>query len=332
MLLDESALPHDLLVDSVLSYLDLYSLIKFSGTSKTCQKIIYNDIPKKRWAKINFNGNQNITDDQLHAFLDNINANQNTKVLSLVGCTKITGSGLVPLSGSSVLEDIDLRVLGSLPLQGDSACLLGSTGLDEECVGAILNSMLPNKGWWNDGDLEQCSSVAVREPCGCDTPVKQPQRRIALRRVSIRPCAITLGAAVPIGRGTYAPNLQQFFRHHKFLTDREPWAQNPNSCYVCFVHACDENESISCEQCNRHFCNACAMPPSCSECTKLRCQWCTNVVSCGRCNKQSCASHGYESCGGCDKVYCVDCHDELENCLVCNEYYCSEACHQGAHH
>ena len=120
-------------------------------------------------------------------------------------------------------------------------------------------------------------------------------------------------------------------RHHKFLTDREPWTMNPNSCYVCFVHACDENESISCEQCNRHFCNACAMPPSCSECTKVRCQWCTNVVSCGRCNKQSCASHGYESCGGCDKVYCVDCHDELENCLVCNEYYCSEACHQRVH-
>jgi hypothetical protein len=196
MLLDESSLPHDILIDSVLSYLDLYSLIKFSGTSKSCRKIVYNDIPKDRFAKINLNGNQNITDDQLHAFLDNINANQNTRVLSLVGCTKITGTGLVPLSGSSVLEDIDLRVL-ALPLQGDSACLLGSTGLDEECVGDILNSMLPNKGWWNDGDSELCSSVA-REPCGCNTPVKQPVRRIALRRVSIRPCAITLGAAVPV--------------------------------------------------------------------------------------------------------------------------------------
>ena len=74
MLLDESALPHDLLVDSVLSYLDLYSLIKFSGTSKSCQKIVYNDIPKERFATISLSSNQNITDDQLHAFLDNINA------------------------------------------------------------------------------------------------------------------------------------------------------------------------------------------------------------------------------------------------------------------
>jgi len=198
MLLDESSLPHDILVDSVLSYLDLYSLIKFSGTSKTCQKIVYNDIPKNRFATINLSGNQNITDDQLHAFLDNINANQNTRVLSLVGCTKITGTGLVPLSGSSVLEDIDLRVLGSLPLQGDSACLLGSTGLDEECVGDILNSMLPNKGWWNDGDLEQCSSVAVREPCGCETPVKQPSKGLHYDEYQLDHVQLLLGQRYPL--------------------------------------------------------------------------------------------------------------------------------------
>ena len=38
----------------------------------------------------------------------------------------------------------------------------------------------------------------------------------------------------------------------------------------------------------------------------------------------SCASHGYEGCGGCGAVYCRDCHvNRLDFLIVRNEYYCS---------
>jgi hypothetical protein len=116
MLTDESSLPRHVLVDTVLAYLDTYALIRFSCTSRACWDVVHRDVSKSRWREVDLSGNRRINDEQLRAFLTNIDARTNTKVLSIVGCMNVNGTGLESLRGSTIMEDIDLRVMGSLPL------------------------------------------------------------------------------------------------------------------------------------------------------------------------------------------------------------------------
>ena len=53
-----------------------------------------------------------LTDDDISAVLTCINAHDVLKRLKLCGCTNITGIGLHPLQGSTVLEQIDLSLVG----------------------------------------------------------------------------------------------------------------------------------------------------------------------------------------------------------------------------
>ena len=49
-----------------------------------------------------------LTDDDIASILVSIDAKNTLKVLKLIGCDNISGAGLEPLRGSSVLEQIDL--------------------------------------------------------------------------------------------------------------------------------------------------------------------------------------------------------------------------------
>ena len=304
MLTDESSLPRHVLVNSVLAHLDLYSLIKFTCTSKACMDVVYRDVPKSRWRMVDLSGNRRITDEQLRTFLMNIDARDNTRVLSLAGCASVNGTGLDPLRGSTVMEDIDLRVLGTLPHSGESGKMCGPSGLSENCVAGILDSMLPPHSGMH----------------------------FALRRVAIRPRS--MGPTLPrIPRyHNYGPATSNFLRQHDSLQRSLPPPPDPRnrpddvpsgpSCSLCGVSGA---VFVCCgSSCGESFCDACAMPRDCHECDKRKCQWCSTLVDCGSCGRRSCASHGYEGCGGCGAVYCRDCHvDRLDFSIVRNEYYCS---------
>eukprot|EP00984_Skeletonema_dohrnii_P039080 scaffold43055_cov178-Skeletonema_dohrnii-CCMP3373.AAC.3 len=143
-LLTEAFIPRDIFVDSILAYLDLHSLVVFSGCSRICRDVVFKQAPKDRWETIYLCGGKpcSINDDQLSAFLRNINAVENTRVLSLVGCPSLTGRGIEPLTGSTVLEDIDLRVRGTLPLKGEFGKRVGASSLDGLYVTRVLRTML----------------------------------------------------------------------------------------------------------------------------------------------------------------------------------------------
>ena len=266
------------------------------------------------WEKIDLSG-KTIDDFQLQAFLSHINAKNKTKWLSLAGCLNVDGRGLAPLRGSTVLENIDLRVRGSLPLsKGTLGFRFGESGLREDYVANILFSMLPEEqdlgAWLSEG------------------------KQMQLRRVAIRPMQFEEYNPA-LNRERYNPALRCFFQYHdtsrRFLPPLDPRNCTNNFCDLCFVQTC-KSEEISCPKCNKHYCFECAMPPMCMECPRVLCQWCSNVVECAGCKKKSCAMHGYECCGGCDKVFCQECDESnLEHCMVCNEFYCTTECHRGVH-
>jgi hypothetical protein len=294
MLMDESSLPRHVLVNSVLAYLDLYSLIKFSCASRACRDVVFLDVPKSRWREIDVSGNLRITDEQLRVFLENIDPRGNTRVLSLAGCVNVKGMGLDPLRGSTVMEDIDLHVLGSLPLLGESGKLFGPSGLSEDCVAGILQSMLP--------------------------PLFSG-RHFPLRRVAIQPRSTTLSHTAR--DANYGPAIGGFLLHHdslrRSLPPSDPWnCDGPDPCSLCCVAG-----AVFCDSCDGRFCDACAMPQDCPESAKRKCQWCSTIVACAACGRRRCASHGFEGCGGCEAIYCRECHvDELDFSIVRNEYYC----------
>ena len=53
-----------------------------------------------------------LTDDDLSSVLQHIDAVHNVKKLKLTNCTNITGVGLIPLQFSTVIEQIDLSLVG----------------------------------------------------------------------------------------------------------------------------------------------------------------------------------------------------------------------------
>jgi hypothetical protein len=335
LVLTEALLPRHIIVDSILAFLDLHSLVVFSGCSRTFHNLVFMHSPKDRWETIYLCGGKpcSINDDQLSAFLRNINAVENTRVLSLVGCPSLTCRGIELLAGSTVLEDIDLRVRGTLPLKGLNGKRYGVSSIDGLCVTRVLRTMLPR-------------------------PSDQDIAPFNLRRVAFRPIVPSTNTS---GNG-YENDVARFMSHlnscKRILAIKSKAMQCNNqedcldifgkcskcmeilheeivkcsSCTELLCSVCKEEHSIKCIVCKFNYCTPCAMPPKCSICKVQKCQWCSNIYECGGCGKQSCANHGAECCSECETSYCSNCKDEyIEFCIVCNQHHCSDGCHDRMH-
>jgi hypothetical protein len=341
-LLTEAFLPGHILVDSILAYLDLHSLVVFSGCSRICHNIVFDQTPKDRWEKIYLCGGKpcSINDNQLSAFLRNINAVEKTRVLSLVGCPLLSGRGIEVLAGSTVLEDIDLRTSGTLPLKGLQGKRYGISYLHCLFVTSVLRTMLPLTA---DQDIAPFTLRRVafrhivprRNSSDNDAGIRfmshlnSCKRMLAIQSITKQcnkqgDCFNTFGEKV-FGKCSKCTETFCF-------TCKGQGFVKCSLCAELLCPACKEGQSIMCIVCNSSYCNSCAMPPKCSMCKVQKCQWCSNIYECGGCGKQSCANHGAECCSGCDTSYCSDCQDEhIEFCIVCNEHYCSDDCHERMH-
>ena len=341
-LLTEAFLPRHILVDYIFAYLDLHSLVVLSGCSRTLHTVVFKQTPKDRWEVIHLCGGRHcsINDEQLSTFLRNIDAVVNTRVLSLVGCPSLTGHGIEPLTGSSVLEDIDLRVSGSLPLTGQLGKRQGETSIDDLFVTRVLRTMIPISAGENIApfalrraafrpkiiaSVESYDSEIVRfssyfDSCKRNFAVQSEAKYCSKQG----DCFDTSGKNV---HGKCSKCMDIFC----LLCCSGKEFVKCSLCRELLCPTCTKGRSIKCVICDSSYCNSCAMPPKCSMCEVHKCQWCSNIYECGGCGKQSCANHGAESCMGCDKSYCNDCQEALEFCIVCNEYYCSDSCHDQMH-
>lgn len=333
-------LPEDIVQVSIMPFVDLHSLVRFSNCSKQCGNIVFHDSPPERWREIQFcDGAKSCTinDSQLKILLSKINARENTRVLSLIGCPNIKGTGLEPLSQSEVLEDIDLRVVGTSPLKGEQRELYGATGLNERLIFVILSSILVQMRQ-NLSEIVVLRRLAVRgerHPINISSTIEilhseREKLRLLWKPPSCIECKSSSGhwpkqrnccAASKCQSVLWCPGCRNGLRPYK-------------KCFICRSEYCRDcaPQLLRCSICAHDFCKACAMPPNCSVCTKSKCQWCSNIAICCGCNVKCCASHGFESCGMCDKTCCLECIDEeFLFCVVCNQHYCDEACHRKYH-
>eukprot|EP00956_Cyclotella_meneghiniana_P014666 scaffold22086_cov71-Cyclotella_meneghiniana.AAC.7 len=328
-------LPGDILQESVLPLLDLHSLVKFSTCSAQCGKIVFNDSPVERWGEIRFCDGVTpctINDRQLRAFLCKINAKENTHTISLIGCPNVKGTGLEPLRRSQVLQDIDMRNIGTLPYKGEQGAQYGPSSLRHIHVFNILYSILEEMrlSRRNVMVLRRLAFRLHLDPANTNPTIKAlfEQRESLWSRWNPSRRRQT---------SSLSDDVTYFFcMGPRCEINPKPDIQYPvQSCFTCksqYCHDCAP-QLMECSVCDHKYCNDCAMPPTCLECTANKCQWCANITQCSGCKKQCCASHGFESCGKCNKDFCLDCTEdgELLFCVVCNMHYCGDECHKGVH-
>jgi len=207
-----------------------------------------------------------LTDDDISAVLNSINAQDVLKRLKLCGCINITGIGLNLLRGSAVLEQIDFSLVGKHETQQK----ISESKISHEVVVPILDSIISSDG---------CSLKHIAFPISwCRDEEGDPLEQMRVRYINMftrRSSSLSCSHCNANMRGNdnwfSSGNLQN------------------NICYDCLEPFCNECVDTSellkyCGFCRKDYCPLCVVVEDCSD---ERCGWVCNGC------KKSCDSDGW---------------------------------------
>jgi hypothetical protein len=270
---------------------------------------------------------EKLTDCDIYAVLLCINAQRTLKKLILTGCTNITGKGLEPLRGSSVLEMIDLSLVRKFQ---NPKSIEGKTALSEEIVIPILQSIV---------DAEGCSlrHVNLHETWRDFHPPTEDNQLI---RHFVETYSEHLNRSSHRCSGEFCEdtnNVVVFGTNRGDDGQMEPWfygntqGHTCNQCGDMFCQECDEGncEPGWCNLCQRAYCKKCVPSTWCNPQSSCR----SDGMSCSGCLQTSiCRDCGFECCtecisyekkfrGGKTRVF-----HRLFTCDQCGESICTDGC------
>ena len=262
-----------------------------------------------------------LTDDDVRNALLSIDAVNNLKTLRLTNLLNISGIGLEPLSGSIMIEKIDLSLAGD----NESPDLSPAPPISCTEVFSILDSIIimggesslkllifPKK-WQKERNTEsEFHAFLVRY-----------NELLRSRVVTCFKCNDNL-----IGDGAMMQMAHYQYGTQKF------------TCYDCLKHYCLDCEvredgenvycmSALCRTCNRHYCSHCSRERVCTSCDEWFCVDCMDMKQCFGCDQNTClnciSERGCRNncCDG--KIWCSTCaadFDVLRLCEHCNAEYC----------
>ena len=177
-----------------------------------------------------------LSDDDMYAVLQCINARNVLKKLKLTGCTNITGRGLIPLRESVALEQIDLSLLKQYDKPDDSET---HNSMNKDIVLPILDSissigcslkhiLFPNN-WKEDDDGGPLHEFANR--------YDQYQEN----------------------QGISCSGCTERIRGHRWF--KAKFMYHYNTCYDCLKSYCEECEGEFhlnyCNICKKDYCKEC---------------------------------------------------------------------------
>lgn len=243
--------------------------------------------PSSQWEKLDFLDIEKslanrLTDNDICAILKCINAKDKLKILKLTGCTKIAGTGLEPLRGSIVLEQIDL----SLAKQHDRPDVVPSAAkISDEVVIHILDGMIDTAG---------CSLRYVHfSHQGGRTRTCSVERRAFFRRFgehlnnSGLDCS-KCGREVSAGNTDYLVHFQKNIICYDCL---KPICGNCmyaiRNCGMCHKDYCADCVQVNtrCESCFERNCIPCGVMKECDECQRSCCENCIHGPVCDDCER-----------------------------------------------
>mmetsp|Transcript_29525 Transcript_29525/g.44648 ORF Transcript_29525/g.44648 Transcript_29525/m.44648 type:complete len:467 (-) Transcript_29525:83-1483(-) len=262
-----------------------------------------------------------LTDSDISNILVSIDAVNALKVLKLIGCENITGVGLEPIRGSTVLRHIDLRISSEHMLL-------------EEAVTPILDSIICREGralrlielpdtWRTEKSqmlcefLERFNNAQNRRTCVCTS------------------CSEGFQGSPWVKHDEAAGGLV--------------WGLQNYTCYDCLKYFCDDCEPPLCQECEKKICEGCCPTHSCGYCDKIACSECDEFDKCDECGSRYCPTCmpvifcdccersrcmecvPYHTCSGCRNVSnCAECAHEnnVQWCEVCQDEHCNDCRHK----
>ena len=172
-------LAEDLLL-AVCKTLQLVDLCRLARCNKVVRALASNG---SLWTNISFppSGAEKLTDGMLTKLLERVQAKQHTETVSLAGCTRIDGSGLEPLRGSTVLRTVDLRravfrkgLVKATPLDASAFVTLESLAASVESLRVLKEDRYPGRTGFDDARLRECAMCVEVSEAGAEavTPPK----------------------------------------------------------------------------------------------------------------------------------------------------------------
>lgn len=226
-----------------------------------------------------------------------IDAQNKTKSLKFTNCIGITGSGLEPIRESTVLERIDLSLVGDHespaidpepPISAETVTPILENILNTE-NNSLIHVQLPKK--WRETESDIMSDFMEN----MDTVLNN--RRIQCSK----------GCGICEGDDLY-PLVEKHEQHPEYGIN-----------------------AITCYQCMKHYCSNCSrncLIDMCQCCEKVYCEDCNKVDWCDECNVNnnrttSCrACDALQVCDECGIGYCPDCHISYKTCQYCEKECC----------
>ena len=267
----------------------------------------FGEIEKELDAKLN--------DNDIEKVLLCIDAVNRVKRLMLTNCTHITGAGLEPLRGSSIIEQIDL----SLVAHHKSPDLEPAPPISCDHVLPILDSIISQAGcqlkhmdfpsaWRNFPVHHEFLPFLTRY----DQMLQNRDRYICLE------CDTNLPAE----------NEEDWI----VMMEGQYFATQNSTCCVCLKHYCHECEVARavyalnfCVKCKKYYCVKCVAMDQCNYCGDYSCCICNTYTRCFKCHWNICGDCDSKNkgCTNCSIRYCKDCEDdELFHCDYCKSYVC----------
>jgi hypothetical protein len=285
-------LPDGLLV-GISNYLAKPSLALFaiaisSNTSRSTQtsKAI---IASTNWNALDFSDIEKslaakLSDDDIDKVLKSIDAVNNLQILKLAGCVNITGSGLDVLRSSTVLEQIDLSLVG----KHESPILDQEPLLSEDLVIPILDSVINGAGSlkqlefpkkWRNIEVESTQFVQFLE---------RYNQYLTNQRYCCSKCNEMCYSRV---------GNDWVYRGRIY---KKTFGTQNYTCSGCLKHFCRRGECGGgfwlCDTCEKRYCEECAQSAKCSQCYFYFCNKCEEMKAypsviigvdpptlCGRC-------------------------------------------------
>ena len=232
-----------------------------------------------------------------------IDAVNNVKSLKLTGCVGVSGSGLVPIRMSTVIERIDISLVSIIVSKVDK------TNLSEDIVLPILRSVLGGSSSLKHIQLP----LSWRNERTPELSTFMEEYNEHLEHMSISCQHKT--------RGRPCTNESEARLH----TYGERYGVQSSTCYDCMKHSCsDESHSPEyCPQCQKYHCNSCDFVCNCLECFKASCLSCHEVHICQECYMPYCDDcKTFFYCMKCFSAVCsMECRP-MAFCMKCYHSYC----------
>ena len=268
-----------------------------------------------------------LSDNDMISILVHIDAINKVKRLKLTNCTNITGVGLRPLRFSTVIEQIDLSLVGQqqrpeLDPEPPISCelvlpVLYSIVNQDRC--ALKHLEFPKI--WRDIDDDTLDTTGLTQF------IMEYNEMIENRgATSCSKCHQTL-------EHPYQPIIMCY-------DDERDYGIQMSTCHQCLKYYCanctdeDGNTYLNdCYTCERRYCKeCCATKAGCASCPSKFCPGCLHH-NCTNCNAEMCDFCYLEDFGPCDECklnWCSQCNgiDDLyiRHCHTCGVSRCCREC------